>query len=94
MDTRDEADAALREVAVAAAADAGGLDPELLGQFLPALATAAASGRGFAAGRGAAVPGTRRTRGARGHGVAGFVEPAPVRGPPAVAAPSRRDCGS
>jgi hypothetical protein len=50
MDTRDEADAALREVAVAAAADAGGLDPELLGQFLPALATAAASGRGLPRG--------------------------------------------
>lgn len=48
MDTAEEAGAALHEVAAAAAVDAGGLDPALLGEFLPALAAAAASTRGLA----------------------------------------------
>lgn len=47
MDTRDEVDAALREVAAVAAADAGGVDPALLAEFLPALSAAADSGRGL-----------------------------------------------
>jgi sugar diacid utilization regulator len=38
-------DATLRELAVAAGADAGGVDPELLGDFLPALAGSLGSGR-------------------------------------------------
>lgn len=36
----------LRQISVEAAADAGGLDPELLGDFLPGLAAAVAAGRG------------------------------------------------
>ena len=39
--------AALREIAAAAGADAGGVDPELLGEFLAELSAAAGTGRGL-----------------------------------------------
>ncbi|HEU5008663.1 MAG TPA: helix-turn-helix domain-containing protein [Jatrophihabitantaceae bacterium] len=67
MESRGEAQAALPEIAAAAAADAGGLDPALLGEFLPALFAAAETGQGLsraavqqckARGEGAARTGT------------------------------------
>ena len=45
MRDRAVSDEVLREVAVAGAADAGGVDPDLLGDFLPGLVAAVASGR-------------------------------------------------
>jgi sugar diacid utilization regulator len=47
VDTPDEPTAALRDVAAAAAADAGGVDPALLGEFLAELSAAAGAGRGL-----------------------------------------------